>query len=120
MLKKGFHIAIIIILLVSTSGIIIDSHYCCGRLVSTTLGKSKDCCTEPGCCRHELKLLKVQDNFQLSQFNAENETHIIPILYPELNFVLPNQVYRQIIFTKVGYSPPWYKTSASFLQVFLV
>jgi hypothetical protein len=67
MLKKVVHISLIVVLLVSTTGVTVYKHYCGNSLVSKSIGiPTKNCCYK-GCnkCKNELSFLKVTDNFQL-------------------------------------------------------
>ena len=70
-MKKPISAILIILYLASTSGIVINSHYCMKRLVSVNLFETKakvcglcgmDMHDNSGCCHDEVKVLKgVQD-----------------------------------------------------------
>lgn len=66
MLKKAGHIAIILLLLIATSGVTITKHYCGNALIGSSIFSSpKECCNGP-CkdCRNETKTIKVTDTFE--------------------------------------------------------
>ena len=71
MIKRFSNIIIAVILLISTNGIMIYSHYCCGSLIKQTVNiVPKDCCgTTCRHCHNESKLIKVNDNFVQTSTN---------------------------------------------------
>jgi hypothetical protein len=118
MLKKISSIFIAVLLLITTTGLTIDRHYCGESLVSVTFGKSPDCCKSPGCCHHHLRHIKINDSFQASEFSNKIKvlSSSFPYLVPEntqwLNFSL-------VTLLSNVHSPPLINlVKDCFLQVF--
>ena len=108
------------IVLLSSSFIVIDSHYCCGiKTVTTFFGKAKDCgmltkaCTlnpnelsysEDSCCENSVQF-KGASEFRVAtlQANLEFETVFLPVYNLELSI---NNYFdkNNVIYNK--YSPP--------------
>ncbi|MEI6765300.1 MAG: hypothetical protein WCM76_06635 [Bacteroidota bacterium] len=120
MLKKSLHIIVILILLISTSGVIIDRHFCGNSLVSTTLGKSADCCKDHSCCRHEIHFYKIGDSFQSSQVSMLCQAPVDTAACPVLVSFLSEPVSAPVLSCITETSPPEYRYAPSFLQVFLL
>ncbi len=72
-LRRIGHIVIVCLLVISTSGITINRHFCGTSLVKTTIGNHPpDCCGKPcKCCHDESISLKITDHFQLSRVNFD-------------------------------------------------
>lgn len=67
MLKKVSHIIVALLLLVSTIGMAVSTHYCGGKLVSVSFfKKAETCCNMAGCCKNENHFYKVKDDFSSS------------------------------------------------------
>ncbi|MFP4092397.1 MAG: HYC_CC_PP family protein [Cyclobacteriaceae bacterium] len=93
MIKKIFHIALSLILLVATTGMAISKHYCGGELSKVEMGMEKiHCCDEPqempdDCCEDEhLTYQLPQDDFQFSQFDFEFAQQALIAALPYLDF----------------------------------
>ena len=93
MLKTFGHIALIFTLLVSTTGVKIDKHYCCGRLIDTSIYSQAESCGMdeiPGCCTSTSTWLQVEDDFQeeatfaIPQFDSHTFTAevLYSVVYP--------------------------------------
>ncbi len=65
MLKRASHIVLILILMVSTTGIAISKHYMMGELFDISLiGEADHCCTIPcDCCEDEFEFHKLEVEF---------------------------------------------------------
>jgi len=75
-LRKAGHIAIILLLIITTGGITITKHYCGNSLIGRSIFSApEDCCNGP-CkdCRNETKTIKVTDTFEsaVNQINFHN------------------------------------------------
>lgn len=67
MLKKVSHITVALLLLISTIGMAVSTHYCGGKRVSVSFFKKADsCCNMAGCCKNENHFYKVKDDFSSS------------------------------------------------------
>jgi len=90
MIKKTGHILIAVLLIFATSGVTIYRHYCCGKLVNTSLYSTTRHCCETNCpgCRNEIINLRIADQFESFQnridlkpsFNTLLEQHSLPTL----------------------------------------
>lgn len=67
-MKKALVIALASMYLLVSSGVVVNMHYCMGKLASMGIGHhdSKSCSTcgmdNNGCCKDEVKVVKIQDN----------------------------------------------------------
>jgi hypothetical protein len=90
MLKRTGHIFIAVLLIFATSGVTIYRHYCCGRLVETSVYSVTKHCCETNCpgCRNEIINLRVADQFESYQnrvdlkpgYKTLLEQHSLPTL----------------------------------------
>jgi hypothetical protein len=63
-LNSILSIGLSFLLIVSTSGIIINRHYCGDNLMEVSTSQpAKSCCTENSCCRSETTFLQVDEDF---------------------------------------------------------
>jgi hypothetical protein len=71
---------LIAIYLITSTGVIVNAHYCCGELKSLSLTTPKSCCGDKekskGCCHNEAKYFKVKDN----QIQSEDLAFFTPIV----------------------------------------
>jgi len=76
MLKRIATIFIVLAYGLFSSGLVIDAHYCMGKLaaVDWTSPGSKSCAkcgmSKTGCCKDEVKVVKLDDSHQLSSANT--------------------------------------------------
>ncbi len=71
--KKVSHIIVTILILLSTFGVSISSHYCGGHLRSISLfTEAKTCCgdTEGGCCHTENDVVVLDDDYTVQTVTA--------------------------------------------------
>lgn len=70
-MRKSITIVLAFIYLLTTSGIVISTHYCMGEVAGYALGHNDDhlcgVCgmSNEGCCHDDLSVLKVKDDHQL-------------------------------------------------------
>ena len=125
MLKKIRNIIIILILLVSTTGVSLSKHYSGGKLYSIALfGDAESCCKVPcDCCSDETDFMKLDIDFVSSTFNSP-EISIIDLL-SDFNFSYITSDYfknlniDQYIDWYPDISPPKIEDSSVFFQTFL-
>jgi len=93
--KKGLILLLAIIYITLTSGIVVNIHYCMGRIAGVTYGAEADhrcdkCGMESkkGCCGTEHKLVKADsDHIYAKSITAPlTFTALIPRAFPEYNF----------------------------------
>ncbi len=77
-MKKSVIAILAVLYLVTASGVVVNLHYCMGRLASVDYGNdSHKACgkcgmkASPGCCETESKVVKVQDEHQWAKSNLE-------------------------------------------------
>lgn len=78
-MKKAFVAILAILYLTITSGVVVNVHYCMGRIASVEYGSDDhDVCSKCGmpgqknkCCHTEYKLVKVQDAHQLAKTQVQ-------------------------------------------------
>jgi hypothetical protein len=121
MMRKICHIVISLALLLSTIGVSITRHYCEGKLVSVSLENThKSCCGEKcKSCHSDSFLVKVTDNFTVSQSNCGPNLfrfcHTLEFLPLQISFISPVLTNRILYFPQ---SPPLIIHSEAFFQVF--
>jgi len=66
MLKKALHISLVVLLLISTTGVTMYKHYCQGSLVSKSIGiPGKKCCNNScKACHNESNTFKITDKYE--------------------------------------------------------
>ena len=69
MLKKVSHILLSFLLLITTMGMTVNSHYCGNDLVSiSVISESQSCCETPNCCHNESMLIKLEEDISIHPF----------------------------------------------------
>lgn len=93
-MKKAFIAILAIIYLGITSGVVINLHYCMGKVASVEYGfvENKPCSvcgmeSKHGCCHDEYKVVKLDDSHQASK--ANHDFLKSPVSLPERHFVAP-------------------------------
>ena len=86
MLKKSITLLVAVAYLMLTSGIVVDLHYCMGKLAAVDFkhssGKACERCGMTGndCCRDEFKVVKLDDSHQQSAMTAASELVQSPVI----------------------------------------
>lgn len=91
-MRKALIIALASMYLLVSSGIVVNMHYCMGKLASLGIGHhdSKTCSScgmdNNGCCKDEIKVVKLQDNQETTagftavpKMEAEQISWVLPI-----------------------------------------
>jgi hypothetical protein len=121
MVRKTIILLVSAILLLGTSGITVSMHYCGNSFISYNFtGKAKSCCGKNCKSCHDKNIhIKVSDNYLMPFISAlPDVTDFLTFNLP-VNF--PNQgINNSIVCSKIysDSSPPIYKYSATFLEVF--
>lgn len=126
MIKKFLHIALTLILLVSTTGVALSKHYCGGEFSAMEVGHDQiQCCEQPeempdGCCQDEKLTFQVEESYQLSHFQFESALFIAAI-FPNIDlswlFETSSEVHTSY---KPYHSPPIAQDIPVLLQSFLI
>jgi hypothetical protein len=84
MLKKAGHISLVILLLISTMGVTMYKHYCGNSLISKSIELPANNCCNNHCkaCHNETTLIKIIDNFDVSNIETKYTAEIKDILNP--------------------------------------
>lgn len=115
MLKKVAHIAIVILLLLATTGVSVYKHYCGNTLISKTIGmQKKSCCGDAHCnsCHNDIANFKISDDFEASYFDINLKASATRILDKLIDNILiglyssfsPSAVY--LIYHSAYTEPP--------------
>lgn len=95
-MKRLSAILLALIYIVTTSGIVINTHYCMGEIAEVALGASNDarCDTcgmeNDGCCHDDQQVLKLTDNHNYTAANFE-----IPV-FESVSFKSAEQEYLSV------------------------
>lgn len=143
MLKKVSHIGLIILLLVSTTGLTIDLHYCNHKLYDIgVLSEAHNCCMpienetnnikhnhcdkdshQKGNCEDETIQVKHVDDFTASSFNTDFNRLSFISLFLSISAVTDLYGLSEIIIGEVpewNNSPPKHQVALSLLQKYLL
>jgi len=124
MLQKIIHIALALLLLVSTTGVTISMHYCGDDLISMSVtGEVESCCADDcGCCENESIHLEVEDDYVSPIIVQSNTSVELDILFPVL-FMLSAELSTEVNVTAKHFndtSPPLtLQKRLSLLQTYL-
>jgi hypothetical protein len=122
MLKKVYHIVVMLVLILGTSGITVSHHYCHGKLISSGIySEAKSCCDSScGACENKTSIHRINDNFISSSYTP-GEIKEIQIFTIDFLVIIP-QNYISLVFTISHYTnhkaPPGYSSLPEYLEVF--
>ena len=87
-MKKVIHIAVSLLLMVSTTGVIINKHYSGGELFSASIFIDAKSCCETSCCHHEHRnnCHEESDYYKLSTEFTKPSTDELKLVYSNLSF----------------------------------
>lgn len=120
MFKGIINISLAILFLFTSSGVILNKHYCCDKFVSASLYSTPQSCCGGHCnkCHNETTVFKITDNYQNSNLTVDLTQQIKEIIAPVSFFII--SYIEPTIFNKYfsdTSSPPGSKIP-SLLQVF--
>lgn len=106
MIRKQLHILLIMLLLVSTSGISINMHFSNHKLFSTAIfGKAESCCkTLCDCCTEKEDVYKIHTNYTISSFTVDLQSPLDYFSFFINALFLCEQ--ENIFFARIEKSPP--------------
>ena len=111
---KSFRLTIILFFVliysVTSTGLSVKAHYCCGELKSVSLFTPRSCCGKSekskGCCHDETKYFKVKDSqLQIDKF-AEIQPLLVIIEPIEFHFLIRTDVPKDRTSYSRIYDPP--------------
>ena len=124
MQRKLLHIVLSLLIVIATSGVTVNMHYCQNRLVSVrVLFNAKPCCNNMSCCHNESKFSKVDDKATIAHSLILEHTKIIKhiSLFPvavQANYIsLSGKIYNA---NKIIDYPPGSIARLSNLCAFLI
>jgi|SRR4030095_5450006 len=120
-MKKTVIAILAVLYMVTASGVVVNLHYCMGRLASVDYGTdSHKACgkcgmkASPGCCETESKIVKVQDEHQWAKSGIDiaQVSAIVPAFEIGLNTLLQGE---EKYFDPHYYPPPDPKGNSVYL-----
>lgn len=124
MIRKIIHIAVALLLLITTMGFTVSGHYCGDSLVKLTVNaEAESCCDmENGCCHTETEHFQLENDFVSSMVVYDLHGSNPEMVYPLALSSLPTDPGKTISL-KNNYSehppPPELQTLLSLLQSYL-
>ena len=126
MFKKAVNSVLVVLLLFTTTGFSVTSHYCGNHLVSIALGKdAKACCDNATgtCCHQETEHFQLKEDFLpgITQVNQDVTFSIDLIDFQDLP--LPTRSETEFLSEYNVFSdssPPLKQSIQSFLQTYLL
>jgi len=113
----------VIVYLAFACGVLVNFHYCMDRYDSYSLYKAaSDWCPkcnmhtgDRGCCHDEVKIVKLQDDHQTSQFSFDFK-NIHPAIATAPGFLSAILLDREIAAHKIDHSPPLLSQQDIYIQ----
>jgi hypothetical protein len=119
-MKKLIASFTVIVYFAFACGVIVNYHYCMDRYDSFSLYQASSDCPmmhtkKSGCCHDEVKIIKIQDNYQTSSASFSFENIQLAVTTPSefLSVILLNE---DIALNKTDHSPPLLPTQDVYLQ----
>jgi hypothetical protein len=120
-LKKICQTFVVILLVITTSGITISRHYCGNSLFSMALGHHAKSCCDSKCqgCHDETVHFKVVDHFNITIHKADFDLKPITLNVLHFDLIIHN-LYAISVLYPVAFasSPPIADHSPALLQIF--
>ena len=125
MLQKSIHIALILNLVLATTGFSVAKHYCGDQLISVDVNTTEEpCCgTESGCCKQEILYLQLDEDvfppvlFKEKYSNLDRDI-CIPLIHLTKN-IEEKYISSQPLIPDAP-SPPCLMTRLTLKQSFLI
>ena len=118
LLKKIFSISLLIIFNISTIGVMASSYTC--HMMQKKM-RVNTCCDDKDCCTHEVKLIKVSDDFVSSPTLKISQTFSLIAVVPPVTETFSPHASFSLTNREAGHSPPLRTAERlSFIQSFLI
>ena len=122
-MKKSIASFTVIVYLAFACGVLVNFHYCMDRYDSYSLYKAaSDWCPkchmhtgDRGCCHDEVKIVKLHDDHQASQFSFDLK-NIHPVLVATSEFLLVSLADQDIALHQIDHSPPLLSQQDIYIQ----
>jgi len=120
MIRKVIHITLIMLLLSTTAGMTIFTHFCGSQFEKISINvEPESCCgDDSSCCHNETVIVKIHDNFSIPSINIDFQRFalVIPAILP--HFVeVPSCGNRNLNIVN-DLPPPLVQTKLSLLQAY--
>ena len=122
-MKRSAVAILAIIYLAISSGVVVNIHYCMGKMSSVKLqawtpntcacGKKME--SKKGCCKTELKVVKVQDAQKIAYADHSLETPVTTIVR-QLNLLQTPFYNTSAVILSYGHSPPLLSGTDTYLR----
>lgn len=111
MFRKTINISLVIVFLISTTGITLSKHYCHNRLVKISVNTEAKSCCEDGmgkCCRNDTLQFQVKEDFLylMSEIQFENRDVIDLFILTNILFNQNTYQFAEKAYVLVAESPP--------------
>lgn len=120
MIRKVIHIALVILLLVTSTGVTIYTHYCGSTFQSVSIDKAPHSCCGEDCkdCHNESVTIKIHDDYSATAFTFD--FHLFELELPAVQTLLVEEPKVQDnLFAFVNdLPPPPIQTVLSSLQTY--
>ena len=81
MVRKAFHIILVVTLVLLTSGVTITHHFCGDSLRSVEIMTvPSSCCDMEGCCHNEIETLFLEDDFIIASISLLPQQTVFNLL----------------------------------------
>jgi hypothetical protein len=120
-MKKIIASFTVIVYFAFACGVMVNYHYCLDRYASFDLYKaSSDWCPmmhskKSGCCHDEVRIVKLQDNYQTSSVSFAFK-NILPAITIPPDFLPVTLLNEEIALHKTDHSPPLLSQQDIYLQ----
>jgi hypothetical protein len=107
MFRKVIHITMVMLLLATSTGMTIYSHYCGPTLESVSINAvPHSCCGDNcNCCHNESVSVKIHDDYSVSAFTFE--FHLFELALPSVQPLLVEEpILKPLLFTQADNLPP--------------
>ena len=126
MFKRLIHITLALLLLSTTTGFTLSTHYCGTDVVSVSINaEAESCCGGMGssdCCHNETEYFQLKVDFATSGIDFQSQETELDILFPAV-FVFLQITYTTDQDIKIRYPesppPPEINTVLSLIQTYL-
>lgn len=90
MYKGVINIFLAFLFLITSSGVVLNKHYCCNKFVSSSLYLTPESCCGGHCnkCRNETTVFKIIDNYQDSNVAIDLTQHFNELIAPISIFII--------------------------------
>jgi hypothetical protein len=122
-IRQLINITVSLLLLVTTTGFSISTHYCGNTLVSVEINKEADpCCDNPHCCQTDTFFAQLEGDFDATARTSLENRHICDITQYPVTLISKNYIPEIAISINrpLKFPPPKIQSTLTGLQSFLL